>query len=79
MELAYRFRGSVQYHQGRSISVYRQMWGSSMSSSEGCYETTGQQAARSRVLKTIPTRPHLLQMPHFPIVPFPGPSIYKPL
>jgi hypothetical protein len=58
---------------------------SSTSSSEGCYKTTGFQAARIRVLKPIPTVTHLLQQGytyskglHLLIVPLPGPSIYKP-
>jgi hypothetical protein len=50
---------------------------SSTSSSEGCQQKTGFQAARIRFLYTYgdtptPTRPHLQ------IVPLPRPSMYKP-
>jgi hypothetical protein len=32
----------------------------STSSSEGCYQNTGSQAIRIKILKPTPTRPHLL-------------------
>jgi len=57
--LAYRFRGSVHYHQGRNMSACRQAWcrgaESSTSSSKGSQKQTGHpQAARRRVSKPTP-------------------------
>ena len=57
--LAYRFRGSVHYHQGVSEAVSRQAW-----CRRSCQEKTGFQVARMRVLKPIPTVIHFLQQCH---------------
>jgi hypothetical protein len=83
LRLAYRFRGSVHYHQGRNMAASRQPW---YKRSREFYifiwrllaeywlpgiEDEGLKAHTHNDTPT-PTRPHLL------IVPLPGSSIYKP-
>jgi hypothetical protein len=78
----YRVRGSVRYHLGRSMGEPRQAWcrrkqefnilfqRQTESWLPGSWEEGLKTHAHSDTLP--PTRPHLL------IVPFPGPSIFKP-
>jgi hypothetical protein len=84
LELAYRFRGSVYYHQGRKMAASKQAW---------CRRSWKLKASRRRLssrqlgewsqspspkwcissIKATPT-----PSPCFLIVPLPGPSIFKP-
>jgi hypothetical protein len=62
LELAYRFRGLVHYHQGRNMAAPRQAELRVLHLHlKAAKQNNDFQAARVRVLKPTPTVPHLLQ------------------